>query len=166
MKCDGCGVESMREGFFRVVARSFSKRTLRLCPSCAAKHGDKEHTQVLWITVGIWSFALLVTWLTPEANLGPFVWNLGLFWVFLFPSTVAHELGHVITGRLAGMHITGIEIGRGHSSSISDSGGFAGSFGLCRLEVSHLECLGAARGCVCGKPRTSSAALWRTCSSL
>ena len=113
MKCDGCGVESIREGFFRVVARSFSKRTLRLCPSCESKHGDKELMQVVWIMVGLWGFAILLFWLTPEINLGPFVWNFGLLLVFPFVSTVAHELGHVFAGRLAGIHITGIEIGRG-----------------------------------------------------
>lgn len=113
MNCDRCGVESEREEFFRVVPQPFRKRRLHLCPSCAAKQGDNEAMQVLWLLVGLWGALIVLSWFTPDPKVEPFVWNLGLVSVFLFGSTVAHELGHVFAGRLVGMHITGIEIGRG-----------------------------------------------------
>jgi hypothetical protein len=69
--------------------------------------------QVVWFMLWLWGAAILLSWLTPDSNLGPVVWNFGLLLLFMFGSTVAHELGHVFAGRLVGMHITGIEIGRG-----------------------------------------------------
>ena len=39
--------------------------------------------------------------------------NVFVFQLFLFISTVLHELGHAIAGRSCGMRVFGIEIGKG-----------------------------------------------------
>ncbi|HTX22686.1 MAG TPA: site-2 protease family protein [Candidatus Aquilonibacter sp.] len=113
MKCDGCHLESERTEIFKSVNRFFRSKDLTLCPACFEKKDDKTNVILIWsyLICGLASFPFILY--SPTRSVGLLLLNISVFQLFVLFSTVLHELGHAIAGRLAGIRVFGIEIGKG-----------------------------------------------------
>ncbi len=115
MRCDRCGYESSVESVFQKVRRSFSTKIQAVCPHCVAKTHARVGLFSLWCFLFTVAAGVLITVFDRQTTAGPLFLNLALLEVFLFLSTVLHELGHILGARIAGLRVFGIEIGHGRT---------------------------------------------------
>jgi hypothetical protein len=113
MQCESCGFCAERPDLFRQAAQSFRRKTRTLCLQCYASRDDGVEKVVFWGWFVLWVPALVLCIVLPNTTLGPSLLNLGLVQLYMFVSTVLHELGHALAGRLAKFRIFAIEIGKG-----------------------------------------------------
>ena len=112
MKCDGCQIECDRAEVFQRHTRFFGADR-SLCPACFQNKDHKAHIFWIWVYLIFGVLALPAIFYSPTRILGILMLNVFVFQLFLFISTVLHELGHAIAGRSCGMRVFGIEIGKG-----------------------------------------------------
>src|SRR5204862_2961664 len=84
-----------------------------LCLHCYALRDNAVCNILFWGCLFFFVPGALFYWTIPDTMFGPIFLNLGLLQVSTFVSILLHELGHAAAGRLAGMKIYGIEIGKG-----------------------------------------------------
>lgn len=113
MKCDGCGIESVREDFFRSVPRSFRRGTRSLCPICYQRRDYivLQYAFCAPVVLGVIGLALLLC--VPSTTFGPVLVNIALAQVFAYFAIVFHEAGHALGAVFAGIRPFVIEIGSG-----------------------------------------------------
>jgi hypothetical protein len=129
MKCDECGFESPQEDIFLKVHRSFRLNKLRfVCLRCAEKSRTSIDLFSLYAFLLMTAVGIVVTVLDRRTTVGPLLLNLSLLQVFVFVSTVLHELGHIAAAHLAGLRVFGIEIGYGRVISEFRFGGLRWQF--------------------------------------
>jgi tetratricopeptide (TPR) repeat protein len=112
MKCEGCSLESDRADLFRIVNRFF-KRNATVCPACFQEAEHKTNTFYLWsfLIIGFVSFPLIL-W-RPTHAIGFILLCISVIQLWVLISTILHEIGHAVAGRLAGLRVFGVEIGHG-----------------------------------------------------
>jgi tetratricopeptide (TPR) repeat protein len=113
MKCDGCGLESERKDIFKSVRRSFRSSELILCPACFEQKDKKINTIIIWTyaILGLVSLPLLL--FTNIRPIGFLLLNISFLQLSVLAFTIWHEIGHAVVGRIVGMRVFGIEIGKG-----------------------------------------------------
>jgi hypothetical protein len=113
MKCDICHLESERADTFKSVNRFFHSKDLVLCPACVEQKQRSINLIIIWIysICGLSSIPLI--FYPPTNGIGLLFLAVAAFQLFFLASTILHELGHVIAGKLVGMRVFGIEIGKG-----------------------------------------------------
>lgn len=77
---------------------------------------DSESSQYrvsLWLFVFTTTAGVAFTLLDQGRKFGLTLLNLSLLQIFIFLSTILHELGHILAARLVGLRVFGIEIGYG-----------------------------------------------------
>jgi tetratricopeptide (TPR) repeat protein len=113
MKCESCQLESDRPDIFKVVPRSFQSTGRTLCPACFAKNDHRTNFILMWIFFisGILSLPLIPN--DSTRGFGIALLNISIFQVLGLISTIFHELGHAVAGRLVGFRVFVIEIGTG-----------------------------------------------------
>ncbi len=115
MRCDRCGYESSVETLFQKVRRSFSTTIQAVCPHCLAKTQARVGLFSLYCLLFTVAAGILFSVLDRQTTAGPLFLNLALLQVFLFLSTVLHEIGHILGAGIAGLRVFGIEIGHGRT---------------------------------------------------
>ena len=150
MKCDACGLESARAEIFRTVPGSFGRKSRTLCPACHGKRDDKVYVFLFRFFVVVAISAFLLTFIFPNATIGPGLLNVVVLQLFVFAETLLHELGHALAAQLAGFRVFRIEIGRGRIVREFMRWGFRWQFRAMPFG-----------GCAYGAPRDSHAYRWR-----
>ena len=128
MRCDRCGYESSVESVFQKVRRSFSTKIQVVCPHCLARTHVRAGLFSLYCFVFSAVAGILIAILDRQTTAGPLFLNLALLQVFLFLSTILHEIGHIVAARIAGLRVFGIEIGHGRTVADFRFGGLRWQF--------------------------------------
>src|SRR5690349_8526533 len=109
MRCEGCGLECDDASRFKKISRvPVSRKTL--CLACQWR---------LELRIQIWVFALAFVTLALTAAYGSigrgWTWIIAAFLAYPFQivALVAHELGHVVGGVIAGFRICKVRLGIG-----------------------------------------------------
>jgi hypothetical protein len=123
MECDGCHLESERADIFKSVNRFFRSKNLTLCPSCFEKKDEKINIFLIWSFLIFGVLSLPLTIYHPTNPIGLILLNVSVFQLFVLVSTVLHELGHAIAGRLLGMRVLIIQIGKGRIITLKNADG-------------------------------------------
>jgi len=80
------------------------------------------------LNVGLGLIGFLSLWLNPSSLVGRVFANLLLLQLVLIPSTVVHEFAHAIVGRLSGLTVLRVWIGRGKTFCRANVFGFDTKF--------------------------------------
>ncbi|HTV48235.1 MAG TPA: site-2 protease family protein [Phycisphaerae bacterium] len=83
------------------------------CPKCHVKLEDKF---ILWLVVSnlcLGLFCVIYLWANPLSPFCRACVNLFLVQLVILPSVIVHEFAHAIVGKLSGLTVLGIWIGRG-----------------------------------------------------
>jgi hypothetical protein len=126
--CDECGWESRRKEIFHIGPPLFGLKIKTLCPICFANKHSKAYLALLLGYVILLIAALLVGQFFPSLSLSVWLFNLTWLELFVFVSTIIHELGHALAGRIVRFRIFVIEIGQGGVVSAFNFAGFRWQF--------------------------------------
>ncbi len=83
------------------------------CPRCHSEFEGKILLSVLLFTLTLGVLGLFVLLRNPSSTIGHLFVNLGLIQISCILSIVLHEFAHALAGRLAGLKVAQIWIGRG-----------------------------------------------------
>src|SRR5438132_5324452 len=134
-KCDGCGVEPPPEVRFQQQPIPF-RPTKTLCPLCYQKLEERFLRGVLLINLAMGLLGLVFLWQNPRSEMGHILVNLGFLAMFALSAIVPHELAHACVGRLMGLKVAEVWIGRGADLLITRV--FAFQLGFKALPVAGL----------------------------
>lgn len=112
MKCYQCHFESEQAAIFSTQTHFFAEET-HLCPDCSYKKNLQKNRRSIWLFFILGVISIPLTFYPPLEVLGIILLNLATLQVLVLVSTVLHELGHALTGRLLGMRVFTVEIGYG-----------------------------------------------------
>jgi hypothetical protein len=110
--CHRCGAVDPAGNVFRSERLPF--RGVRVyCPKCHIRLEENYlfGIHILNVVIGLIGFACL--WASPSSTVGHVFVNVFLLQIVFIPSTILHEFAHAIVGRLVGLVILRIWIGRG-----------------------------------------------------
>jgi hypothetical protein len=110
--CHRCGAFDSGGNVFRKERIPFLG-TRVYCSRCHAKFEEKFLLGILAIYLIFGLVGLLILWSSPASPAGHVFVNLFLIQIVILASVVAHEFAHAIVGRLCGLTVLRIWIGRG-----------------------------------------------------
>jgi hypothetical protein len=110
--CHRCGAVDPAGNIFRSERLPF--RGARIyCPKCHAKYEDNFFLGMLAVIAAMGLAGLVFLWTDSTSKVGHVWANLFLVQFIILPSVVIHEFAHAIVGRLCGLTVLKIWIGRG-----------------------------------------------------
>lgn len=110
--CHRCGAFDPAGNVFRSERLPF--RGARIyCPKCHAKLEESFLLGILALNVVFGLIGFVTLWLNPASTVGHVFVNLFLIQFVILPSVIVHEFAHAIVGKLCGLTVLKIWIGRG-----------------------------------------------------
>lgn len=125
--CHRCGAFDPAGDIFRSESLPF-RGTRVYCPECHAKLEEKFLLGFQAIIFGFGLFGFIFLFLDRSSTVGHVWMNLFLVQLIILISIVFHELAHAIVGKLAGLSIWKIWIGRGKTLYRADLFSFSTEF--------------------------------------
>jgi hypothetical protein len=111
--CGVCGAVAPAGTVFRVERIPFRRSTRICCPTCQAKMQDRTLLGLVFLNLGFGLVGALCLLVNQSSTFGHVFVNLSLFELVLLPSYALHEFAHAFVGKLAGLTVLRIWIGRG-----------------------------------------------------
>jgi hypothetical protein len=125
--CHRCGTLDSAGNVFRSERLPF-RGTRVYCPKCHAKLEENFLLGMLAINVIFGLIGFVALWSSPASTVGHVFVNLFLIQFVILPSVIVHELAHAIVGKLCGLTVLRIWIGRGKTIYRSKVFGFDTEF--------------------------------------
>ena len=110
--CHRCGAFDAGGDVFRKEQIPFLG-TRVYCPKCHAKLEENFSLGILAIYVILGLIGILILWSSPASPASHIFVNLFLIQIIILTSFAAHEFAHAIVGRLCGLTVLRVWIGRG-----------------------------------------------------
>lgn len=110
--CDRCGAFDPAGNVFRSERLPF-RGTRVYCPKCHAKLEENFLLGMLAVNVIFGLIGFVTLWSSPASTVGHVFVNLFLIQFVILPSVIVHEFAHAIVGKLCGLTVLRIWIGRG-----------------------------------------------------
>ena len=110
--CHRCGALDSAGNVFRSERLPF-RGTRVYCPKCHAKLEENFLLGMLAVNVIFGLIGFVTLWSSPASTVGHVFVNLFLIQFVILPSVIVHEFAHAIVGKLCGLTVLRIWIGRG-----------------------------------------------------
>lgn len=110
--CHCCGAFDPAGNLFRSEKLPFRHARI-YCPKCYAKLEENCLLGLLALNIIFGLIGFLTLWLKPYSTVGHVFVNIFVFQFVILPSIVVHEYAHAIVGKLCGLTVLKIWIGRG-----------------------------------------------------
>src|SRR6267154_3842764 len=110
--CDRCGAFDPAGTEFRRERIPF-RGTKIYCPRCHTRLEERFLIGIYCILIAFALYGLISLWFNPNSEAGHVFVNLFLFQLIAVPSIVVHEFAHAFIGKMLGLTVLRIWIGRG-----------------------------------------------------